>query len=93
MIMFLQPGKPILCVNSLNWPLQKSALLFTGNGLASTSADSEKTNRTLVRVDPSYFRPTEVETLLAILPRRIASWAGSTKSVSKSLCVKWSRAI
>jgi GDPmannose 4,6-dehydratase len=36
---------------------------WKGNGLDEVGVDA-KTGRTLVRVDPRYFRPTEVETLL-----------------------------
>jgi GDPmannose 4,6-dehydratase len=36
---------------------------WIGNGVAEEGVD-KKTGRTMVRVDPRYFRPTEVETLL-----------------------------
>ena len=36
---------------------------WNGNGIGEEGID-KKTGRTLVRVDPRYFRPTEVETLL-----------------------------
>jgi len=36
---------------------------WQGTGVEEVGVDS-KTGRTLVRVDPRYFRPTEVETLL-----------------------------
>jgi GDPmannose 4,6-dehydratase len=39
------------------------AIEWHGQGIAETGVDS-KTGRTLVEVDPRYFRPTEVETLL-----------------------------
>ena len=38
-------------------------IVFTGTGLSETGID-EATGRVVVRVDPRYFRPTEVETLL-----------------------------
>ena len=48
---------------------------WSGRGLHET-ATCEKTGREIVRVDPRYFRPTEVETLLGdpSLARQLLNW-------------------
>ena len=53
----------------------------------------QKTNRTLVQVDPRYFRPTEVERLLGDPAKARAALGWSTGSASASWCGKWWRAI
>ena len=64
-------------------------------GAGSTSRRSTRqTGRTLVRVDPRYFRPTEVDTLLgdrveSAAPARLVA----RSRASRSSCARWSSPI
>ena len=49
------------CIKVANWFGYE--LIFEGEGLNEVGIDS-KTNKVLVKIDPKYFRPTEVELLL-----------------------------
>ena len=65
MITFSPPAKPIRCANSSNSLLRKLASISTGLERASRKlAAAGKTGRVVVRIDPRYFRPTEVDLLI-----------------------------
>jgi GDPmannose 4,6-dehydratase len=61
-------------------------LEFRGSGVSETGVDA-KSGRTIIRVDPAYFRPTEVETLLGD-PSKAKARLGWTPSVSFEALVK-----
>src|SRR6202790_2637896 len=64
MISCWRPARPARCANSSNMPLRKSVAASSGGkGVEETGLD-KKSGKTLVRVDPVYFRPTEVELLV-----------------------------
>ena len=50
---------------------------WRGKGVNEVGID-EASGKELVKVDPRYFRPTEVDVLWAMRPRRVPSWAGNT---------------
>ena len=53
-----------------------------------------KTGHTLIRIDPRYFRPTEVDKLIGgTRLRRAANFIGSIGSAFENSCVKWYRVI
>ena len=58
-------GKRTQCANSSSAPLRKSAstIGWKGTGIEERGFDT-KSGRTLVEIDPRYFRPTEVDLLL-----------------------------
>ena len=60
-----RPARPVRCANSSNWRLPKSAarIEWRGKGVEETGVD-RKSGKTLVRIDPTYFRPTEVDLLI-----------------------------
>jgi len=60
-------------------------LEFRGHGVEEIGVDT-KTGKTLVRVNPHYFRPTEVEELLGnpAKAERILGWKATTKA--EALC-------
>ena len=68
-------------------PSRKSAARSPGaaRGVDEEGADA-KTGEVLVKIDPRYFRPTEVELLLGDpSPRRARCWAGNTRLPSPQL--------
>ena len=76
-----RPARPIRCANSSNWPSPKSAARSNGAARAPRkSAVDKKTGKTLVRIDPRYFRPTEVDVLVGDATRRVRSSAGTRGS-------------
>ena len=60
-----RPAKRVRCANSSNLRLPKSAarIEWRGKGVEETGVDA-KSGKTLVRIDPVYFRPTEVDLLV-----------------------------
>ena len=60
-----RPARPARCANSSNWPSRRSAarIEWRGKGVDETGVDS-KSGKTVVRIDPPYFRPTEVDLLI-----------------------------
>ena len=57
---------------------------WRGKGIVEKGVDA-KSGRTLVEVEPIYFRPTEVEFVCGVtLPRRGRSWAGGPGPASRS---------
>ncbi len=52
-------------------------IIWDGEGVNEVGRDA-KTGTVRVEIDPRYFRPTEVDLLWAIPPRRSACWAGNT---------------
>ena len=60
-----------LSASALGW----GALQWEGEGLEEVGRRSD-TGAVVVRIDPRYFRPAEVETLLGDPTRRGRSWAG-----------------
>ena len=80
-------------------PSSASTLAFSGEGAAEigtvAAVDGEQAQcrpgDVIVKVDPRYFRPTEVETLLGDARRRRRSSAGRRRSRSPSWCARWSR--
>ena len=73
-------------------------LAWEGEGVEETATvlfspiHDIKPGQVIVRVDPRYFRPTEVETLLGDPTKARESWAGRRAPVSRSWSRKWSRA-
>ena len=62
----------IIAANSLGW----GAIQWEGEGLKEVGRRSD-TGTIVVRIDPHYFRPAEVETLLGDQARRETNWAGN----------------
>ena len=64
-----------LSANALGW----GRLIWNGEGLEEVGRRSD-TGAVVVRIDPRYFRPAEVETLLGdpTLARRKLGWTPST---------------
>jgi GDPmannose 4,6-dehydratase len=60
---------------------------WQGSGVDETG--TEQSGKIIVRVDPRYFRPTEVETLLGDPTKARENWAGFPKSVSGSWWPRW----
>ena len=60
-----RPGKLIRCANSSNAPSPRSdiSIGWKGAGVDERGFDT-KTGKSLVEIDPRYFRPTEVDLLL-----------------------------
>ena len=56
---------------------------WRGKGIDEQGIDAA-TGRTVVKVDPRYFRPTEVETLLGDPTKATRSWAGARRSASQN---------
>lgn len=52
-------------------------------------APGVKPGDVIIAVDPRYFRPAEVETLLGDPTKRTKNWAGNRKSPSERWCLKW----
>ena len=61
-------------------PLLDMRIEWRGRGRRRSRASTRHTGRTLVRVDPRYFRPTEVETLLGDPTKARRSSAGRRRS-------------
>ena len=60
-----RPARPARCANSSSWRSPKSAAASNGAARASTKpASTAKSGKTVVRIDPAYFRPTEVDLLV-----------------------------
>lgn len=60
---------------------------WQGQGVAETGIDEK--GRTIVAVDPRYFRPTEVETLLGDPSKADRNSAGRPKRLSTNSSPKW----
>lgn len=52
-------------------------------------APGVKPGDVIIAVDPRYFRPAEVETLLGDPTKAHENWAGNRKSPSERWCLKW----
>ena len=52
-----------LCGEELGWSNGESSIIWEGSGLDEIGLRAD-TKEVVIRVDPRYFRPTEVETLL-----------------------------
>src|SRR5476649_937318 len=89
MIMFLRRERAIPCENLLNWPLQKSELLFNGRGPARKNAGFVKTPNALwcawIR---GTFGLRKFKCYWEMLPKHAPSWVGSTGLAFERLCVK-----
>ena len=59
---------------------------WQGKGLHEKGLRAD-TGEVVVRIDPRYFRPAEVETLWRPWPRR--SWAGPPPRLWKNLLLRW----
>jgi len=62
-------------------------LTWSGSGLEETAVTRD--GRTIISIDPRYFRPTEVETLLGDPPRQEANWVGLPVRPSKNSSRRW----
>ena len=64
-----------MAVRTLGW----KEIIWEGKGINEVGIRSD-TGEVVVKVDPSYFRPTEVETLLgdASLAEKLLNWKSST---------------
>ncbi len=67
-------------------------IAWKGTGIDEKGFDT-KTNKPIIAVDPKYFRPTEVKTLLGDPSKAKKNLAGNPKSVSRKWSRKWSKKI
>jgi len=72
-----------LTAAELGW----GAIQWDGEGIGETGRRS--TGEVVVRIDPRYFRPAEVETLLGDPARPTPSWAGSPPPPWRSWWRRW----
>ena len=68
-----------LAAQELGWGGSEGAILWSGEGLEETGRRAD-TGAVVVRIDPRYFRPAEVETLLGdpTRAREILGWTPTT---------------
>ena len=52
-------------------------------------APQVKVGQEIVRIDPRYFRPSEVETFLATLQKQSLNWGGNQKLLRSKCALKW----
>ncbi len=79
------PARPIRCASSSNWPSAEigRTVEWRGTGTDEEGLDAE-TGEVLVEIDPRYFRPTEVHTLLGDATRPARHSAGPIPPPSPS---------
>ena len=65
---------------------------WRGRGVDETGVD-KKSGKTVVRIDPVYFRPTEVDLLVGDASKAREKLAGSPRPRSPRWSRKWSQAI
>jgi len=65
---------------------------WRGKGVEEAGID-RKSGKTVVRIDPTYFRPTEVDELIGDASKAARCSAGSRRQASRNLSGKWWRAI
>ena len=62
-------------------------ITWTGSGVEEIGTDAD--GKVIVKVDPRYFRPTEVETLLGDPTKAKKSWAGCHRPALRSWSLRW----
>ena len=73
-----------LTAHYLGW----GSMNWDGEGIAEVGRRGD-TGAVVVRIDPRYFRPAEVETLLGDPAKLARSWGGHQRQLWKNLWKRW----